>query len=264
MDKIRLLPETNSNFGEIIDVTDFEEKTHKLFPYYQTGSKYALCPTCGSSVQLIGGENNNTGSSKTPKLYAGHTPNEVEGLRFNSKDKKACPNYTGNTNNWQGIYKLNPSIADNKDVENYILANEDKIAEKLWDLTGIRFNNQGGVNKLYNEIYESFKKNNGLKIEPTKFVPEFIPRLLLLRANPIKFWGYILNDDNKIKVEECEELKDSFQGNQFKPMFEEKKGQKKDVKFVGVLDNDQNPQHLILKLVFEDKQIILKKISANI
>ncbi|MEI5992046.1 hypothetical protein A5881_003602 [Enterococcus termitis] len=44
--------------GEIFSVDDFEEKTSKKLPNYQNGSKYAICPTCGSSVQIIGGEKN--------------------------------------------------------------------------------------------------------------------------------------------------------------------------------------------------------------
>ena len=39
--------------GRIYHIDDFEEKTNKELPYYQNGRKYALCPTCCSSIQLI-------------------------------------------------------------------------------------------------------------------------------------------------------------------------------------------------------------------
>lgn len=41
--------------GGTYHIDEFEERTNKELPYYQNGSKYALCPTCGSSIQLIGG-----------------------------------------------------------------------------------------------------------------------------------------------------------------------------------------------------------------
>ena len=42
--------------GGTYHIDEFEERTNKESLYYQNGSKYALCPTCGSSIQLIGGE----------------------------------------------------------------------------------------------------------------------------------------------------------------------------------------------------------------
>ena len=41
--------------GGTYHIDEFEERTNKESLYYQNGSKYALCPTCGSSIQLIGG-----------------------------------------------------------------------------------------------------------------------------------------------------------------------------------------------------------------
>ncbi|MFJ8517718.1 hypothetical protein [Lysinibacillus xylanilyticus] len=256
MEKIRLLPDPNSGKGKIIDVADFENETHKNHPYFQNGGKYAICPTCGSSVQLIGGGNNSTGSSNTKKLYAAHTRNNVNGFNFSSRAKSNCPNYSGNKNNWQGIYQLNLTILDNEDVREYISEYEKDIAKELWSLTGIRFNNQSGVNNLFTDLRQSFESNNGLKIDPTKFVPEFVPRLLIEKANPITIWGNILSDDNKLKVENNEELKDSLIGNQFRPSFE--------VNFVGELDNLQTPKYLIFKLLWGNNQLELRRVSANI
>ena len=41
--------------GGTYHIDEFEDKTNRELPYYQNGSRYALCPTCGSSIQLIGG-----------------------------------------------------------------------------------------------------------------------------------------------------------------------------------------------------------------
>ena len=55
-----------------LTVDQFENNTNKSYPYYQDGKKYALCPACGSSVQIIGGINNLT-QNKERKMYAAHT-----------------------------------------------------------------------------------------------------------------------------------------------------------------------------------------------
>lgn len=267
MQKVKLLRPATEEKSNIIKVENFEDETEKIFPYYQNGNKYALCPTCESSVQIIGGCNNKGQSKSVKRIFAAHTKSEIDGFNFDETSKKGCPNYQGNKNNWQRIYEKNDGVPINREVENYILTHKIELAEELSTFTDIRFEkynkklNKKEANSLFDKLYDSFKNNGGLHIRQGNFIPEFISRLLIQKASPIKFWGYVVSDDLKEKIERNKELKSCVVGNQFMADF--------DVYFVGTLDNDQAPKYLLLKLVWNDeesgssKEFIIGKILAN-
>lgn len=268
MHKVKLLRVATEESSNIVGVESFEEETKKQKPYYQGGNKYALCPTCNSSVQIIGGSNNKGQSRSGKKMFASHTQSEIFGFNFNEISKKNCPNYHGNKNNWQGIYESNNNVPINKEVENYILNHKVELAEELTTLTDIKFEKYNREaqkrepNSLFEKLYESFKENGGLHIREGNFIPEFISRLLLQKASPIKFWGYIINDNLKNKLKGSNTFKDFLIGNQIKSDIT--------MYFVGTLDNDQSPRFIILKLIWNDeitrssRECILGKIPANI
>lgn len=241
-----------------VSITKFEEMTNKNYPYYQNGSKYALCPTCGSSVQIINGRNNQYQNDST-KIYAAHTRNEINGLNFDKESKLRCINYSGNKNNWQKIYKKNNRKQINIEIEKYINANNTRIAKEIEQIIGFKcVYRNGKFSELYNEIYSSFESNNGLCIAPNQFVPEYMSRLIIEKAGPVKCWGAIYNDQTiKEKITKSEKkVFSTKKGYQFLP--------KEDVKLVGVLNDDENPTKLIIKLSFFENEIILNKFSAKI
>ncbi|MFR1820600.1 MAG: hypothetical protein ACLSXK_04755 [Lactococcus petauri] len=272
MKKVKLLERENDLFGRLIDVHSFEEETRKEFPYYQNGKKYAVCPTCGSSVQLIGGENNREHSRVSNSLYAAHTKSSINGFAFDATKKNNCPNYTGNENNWQGIYESNRALPINQEVEHYILNNEIEIAEELSQITGIKFekfNHKEKIkeaNSLFDRLFDSFRRNGGLMMRPENFVPEFIPRLLIQKAAPIPFWGYVIWEKSiRERIKKHKQLSKFLSDKQFCPNI--------NVSLVGTLDDDENPKWLLLKLVWNKVvdgdelskcEYTIRKIPANI
>lgn len=241
-----------------ISVTIFEDKTNKEFPFYQNGSKYALCPTCGSSVQIINGKNN-THQNNSQTIYAAHTNGSVNGLNFDEESKLKCLNYIGNKNNWQEIYKIQERTIENKEVEKYINLNISEIALEVEKIIGFKCEyGDGRQSSLFVNLYNSFKSNRGLFIAPNQFIPEYIPRLIIERAGPIKCWGAVFNDERvKSKISRNQRLKDSLTSkNQFQPNI--------NVQLVGVLNEDNNPTHLEIRLKFFDDEIILNRVPANI
>ncbi|WP_342467737.1 hypothetical protein [Bacillus sp. FSL W8-0629] len=239
-------------------VTNFEDKTNKEFPFYQNGAKYALCPTCGSSVQIINGRNNVT-QNRSKTIYAAHTKGYVNGLKFDENAKLNCPSYNGNAKNWQKIYKKRAGKIKNSEVEKYITLNIRQIALEVEQIIGFKCEyGEGRQSRLFNNLYNSFKSNDGLCIDPNQFVPDYIPRLIIERADPVKCWGAIPNNEiikekikNNIRLEKSLDL-----GGQFKPDI--------NVQLVGVLDDDNNPARLEIRLKFSDDILVLNRISANI
>lgn len=243
--------------GNLFDVSNFDDFTDKKPPYYQNGKRYACCPECGSSVQIIGGVANKSQSGNSREAYASHTRSKIYNLPL--KNYKKCPLYSGNDNNWQKIYS---STADkdnvllNKYIDDHLL----DLAIKLTDLTGIRFwcfgqNSMQTPNKRFLNLVTSFKNNGGLKM--SYFVPEAIPRLLLHYAKPINIWGVKILDNNlKEKIKRCPVFKDCFKKKQFQPA--------DGTKLVASIDNINHPQYLNLKLIWNDnEELLLKRISAK-
>lgn len=240
--------------GSRLTVDQFENNTNKSYPYYQDGKKYALCPACGSSVQIIGGINNLT-QNKERKMYAAHTRSKVIGLNYDEEAKLNCLNYEGNANNWQRIFDARADVNENQEALEFINEHINEIAQEVERIIGFKCKYANRTSKLFDELYQSFINNGGLRILPNQFVPEYIPRLIVLRAGVVSCWGAIPLEKIRNQITNNEILKDSIDEGQFKP--------KIDVKLVGILDNDANPTQLIIKLVIEDEELVLKHISAR-
>lgn len=242
------------NTGIIFNVENFEDITNKVYPYFQDGKKYALCPSCGSSVQIIGGNNNLT-QNRGGRLYAAHTRGTVRGLDFNATAKLNCINYEGNNNNWQRIYEARQNIPENQEVLKYLDENIDEIASAVENLIGFRCKFKDRRSRLFENLYQSFKDNGGLRIANDQFSPEYLPRMIIERAEPVNCWGAIPIDRTKNYIERAQIFEKSIDNGQFKPAIE--------VEFVGTLDNDENPTKFNIKLIFEEGEIALKSISAK-
>ncbi|MFM0818942.1 hypothetical protein [Streptococcus suis] len=244
------------NEGIPFDVENFEDKTNKSFPYFQAGKKYALCPSCGSSVQIIGGNNNLT-QNRRGRLYAAHTKSQVRGLNFNEAAKHNCINYEGNNNNWQRIYEVRQNIPENQGVLEYLEENIDEIASAVEDLIGFRCKFKRGRSAVFEHLYQSFKDNGGLRIANDQFAPEYLPRMIIKRAAPVRCWGAIPIGRTKNYIERTQIFKGSIDNKeQFKPAVE--------VMFVGTLDNDENPTRLNMRLIIGEEELDMYHIAARI
>ncbi|MDQ8820804.1 hypothetical protein [Streptococcus ruminantium] len=243
------------DMGFPFNINRFEDKTNKNYPYYQNGKKYALCPSCGSSVQIIGGKNNST-QNRARRMYAAHTRSKISGLSFNEDSKFNCANYEGNDNNWQRIYEVRPNTPENQEVLNFIEEHIDDIAQEVENIIGFKCKYAKGRSKLFEALYQSFRANGGLRIAPNQFVPEYIPRMIVERAEPIKCWGAIPLERTRNYITRNQRFDDSLIGVQFKPEM--------DVRIVGTLDNDVNPTQLNIKLIFGDEELELHHIPARI
>lgn len=241
--------------GIPFDINNFEDATNKDYPYYQNGKKYALCPSCGSSVQIIGGENNPT-QNRTRRMYAAHTRSEVCGLNFNEESKFNCVNYEGNDNNWQRIYEVRPNTPENQEVLNFINEHIDNIAQEVENIIGFKCKYATGRSKLFEDLFQSFRTNGGLRIGCNQFVPEYIPRMIIERAEPIKCWGAIPLERTINRIRRNPNFDDSMNGVQFKP--------KLDVRLVGTLDNDINPTRLNIRLIFGEEELDLYYVPARV
>ena len=242
--------------GETYHINEFEEKTNKESPYYQNGSKYALCPTCGSSIQLIGGENNNM-RNRAGRYYAAHTKNPIEGLPYDIERKSNCANYEGNQDNWQGIYQRRQGLPENEELSRFIDNNKSDIAKKVGDLigfNGIKCN--GEPSAIFNRLLNSFKENGGLCILPEQFAPEYIPRMIIERAEPVICWGSIPHEEIRNRILQHPLLQDSIDGGQFKPNIE--------TRLVCVLNNGIAPTQILIRLLFEDEGLDLKQVNARV
>jgi hypothetical protein len=248
MNKIKLLT------GDCISVSEFDDRTHKKPPYYQNnGSRYASCPNCGSVVSIKGGHENKNQSNQK-RMYASHLAHAVNGFELN--DYRHCEFYQGNEGNWQGVYQVNAGIAENEELRTYIQENQVVIARELLELTGILFENRSGVNNLFNDIHQSFKKNMGLYRK--RWHPDAVPRIMLERAAPVRFWGYIVNDKKiarRISENQVIGAGLNLKSNQFKGA---------NVSFVAAVDNNENPQRIRIKLVWGNEELVLKSVSAKI
>jgi len=243
--------------GRTFDVVNFDEFTNKKHPYYQNGVRYAVCASCKSSVKIVGGKNNNTQSKRNIKMYASHTSNEITDLDFNEAYRD-CFLYLGNRENWQGIYGRNDSENVNAELESYIKENENEIAHELSRLTGIRFysGEDESPNSLFSQVLSSFKDNSGLYCQ--YFCPDAVPLLILDRAEPVDFWGYKITDEQIMATIGASNALGGFlHYSQLKPK------KSLSLKFVATLDNNENPLYLILKFIWEDDELILKRISAK-
>jgi len=240
--------------GKRINVSDFDDKTNKAFPYYQNkGSRYASCPLCNSVVSIKGGHDNKNQSNQR-KMFASHLGSKVEGFEIN--DYKNCVFYLGNDGNWQGIYQVNDAIPENEELKTYIAENKVAIADELLALTGIVFKNKHGVNTLFNDILQSFEDNMGL--HRNRWHPDTVPRIMLERAEQVWFWGYIVSDANiatRISNNQVIGGYLDLESNQFKG---------NDIYFVAAVDNNQSPQRIGIKLIWDDGELVLKDISAKI
>lgn len=228
--------------GERFHISEFEKKTNKQYPYYQHGRKYALCPYCKSSVQVVGGINNST-HSRNQKMYAAHTQNEITKLNFDNEAKLECVNYEGNNDNWQKIYTISQTEQENQEIVDFIENNINQIAKRVGKILGFKFIlDSGKRSKVFDKVYESFKKNGGLRV--SNFTPEYIPRMIAIKADPVPCWGLIPYEKTLKRILGSTKLKGSMEGKQIKPT--------DTVKVVCVLDNDEHPKHLKTRLIFED------------
>jgi len=249
MKKIKLLD------GENIKVVNFDNKTNKEFPYYQNkGSRYACCPYCCSVVNVKGGREN-AKQSIQQRMYASHQASKVNG--FELKDYQECPFYQGNQGNWQGVYRINNKVTENKELRTYIEGNRVAIAEELSELTGVAFKNREGVNSLFECLYQSFIDNGGL--HRNQWHPDMISRIMLINSAPVEFWGYKVILDSVVNViRRNKVLGDNLKlNNQFKS--------DRDVTFVATMDDNENPQRINVKLVWgTEDEIVLKSVPAKI
>ena len=242
--------------GGTYHIDEFEERTNKESLYYQNGSKYALCPTCGSSIQLIGGENNNT-RNRAGRYYAAHTKNPIEGLSYDIGRKNNCANYEGNQNNWQGIYQRRQELPENEELSIFINENMSDIAIEIGDLIGFNgIKSDGEPSAIFNRLLNSFKENGGLCIAPEQFVPEYIPRMIIERAGPVICWGSIPCEEIRNRILQHPLLQDSIDGGQFKPNIE--------TRLVCVLNNGIAPTQIQIRLLFENEQLNLKRVNARV
>ena len=234
--------------NKIIDVEFFESRSNKVFPYFQNGNKYAICPYCKTSVQIINGNNNKTKSNQK-KIYASHTKNMIEGIKFDAQVKKMCIYYEGNKNNWQQIYTTkNISIEENRELKEYILENISEISKEIEEITGFKC-----TKKLFDKIYNSFLENKGLCTKV--FAPDYVSRSMIYLSNPIECWGHIIVKDN-IKNKINKNLTNSIVDNKFIPNIS--------TRLVGVLDNDYNPKKIIIKLLYDNTEVVINEVSAEV
>lgn len=114
----------------------------------------------------------------------------------------------------------------------------------------------GKRSKVFDKVYESFKKNGGLRVP--NFTPEYIPRMIAIKADPVSCWGLIPYEKTLKRILESSKLKESMEGNQIKPT--------DTVKVICVLDDDEHPKHLKTRLIFEDNTPVLdiQNISAKV
>lgn len=237
--------------GKSINVSVFDDETNKEYPYYQNGSRFALCPYCCSVVN-IKGRRENKNQSTQQKMYASHHTKTVSGLEL--KRYEDCPFYQGNKGNWQGVYQIDNKNVENEKLKEYINDNKDVLAKELTTLTGIAFKNKEGVNSLFNNIYQSFVDNGGLYRK--YWHPDMVSRIMLINSEQVEFWGYVIQEQaviNKIKKRKnfCSGLKTN---NQFKS---------DNVSFVATMDNNENPNKINIKLICKNDELVLKKISAK-
>ena len=74
---------------KMIDKDTFEEDTQKMFPFYQDGKQYAICPSCDNPIQLIGLYKE---LSNTDKPYGKHVGKSVKNLaEWHQVDYDFCP-----------------------------------------------------------------------------------------------------------------------------------------------------------------------------
>lgn len=249
MEKVRLLN------GVLISVVAFDDKTNKVYPYYQNGgSRFAYCPYCCSIVNIKGGRENRNQSTQK-KMYASHHTNEVSGFQLN--DYRECPFYQGNQGNWQGVYQVNDGVVENEELRTYIEDHQVMIADELSDLTGIAFTNQEGVNSLFESIHQSFINNRGLC--RAQWHPDMVARIMLINSAPVGFWGYKVISDSVINI--------IRQNNVFGTGLKENSQFKSDeeITFVATMDDNENPQRISIKLISGNNQeMVLKGISAKI
>lgn len=242
--------------GGTYHIDEFEDKTNRELPYYQNGSRYALCPTCGSSIQLIGGENNNM-QNRAGTYYAAHTRNPIEGLLYDIERKNNCANYAGNQNNWQGIYQRGNGLPENMELYQFIEDYKQDIARKVGDLIGFNgLRRDETPSAIFDRILESFFRNGGLCILPEQFAPEYIPRMIIERAEPIICWGSIPHEEIRNLILQHPLLQDSIDGVQFKPNIE--------TRLVCVLNNVATPTQIQIRLLFEDEELNLKQVNARV
>lgn len=242
--------------GELFSVNVFEDRTDKKFPYYQSGKKFALCPTCGSAVQIIGGVNNNT-KNKQRAIFASHTKGVVCGLNYDEEAKRNCPQYEGNRNNWQGIYEVRHITEDNTELLTFIEENLDDLAKQIEDIIGFKCEYVRGKSALFQNIYSSFIENEGLRISKNQFVPEYVARLIVQKAKPVSCWGAIPLKETERIIERNPILRRSLDAGQLKLH---------NVQIVTTLDNDHNPTNLITKLIIgrnDLENIEVKRVSAR-
>lgn len=230
-------------------------KQIKAFPIFKLEKKYALCPSCGSSVQIIGGNNNLT-QNRGRSLYAAHTQSQVRGLNFNEAAKHNCINYEGNNNNWQRIYEVRQNIPENQGVLEYLEENIDEIASAVEDLIGFRCKLKSRRSAVFENLYQSFRDNGGLRIANDQFAPEYLPRMIIERAAPVRCWGTIPIGRTKNYIERTQIFEDSIDNEQFKPDVE--------VMFVGTLDHDENPTRLNMRLITGEEELGMYHITARI
>lgn len=244
--------------GATFDVAKFDITTSKKHPYYQNGKKYAVCPTCKSSVQLMGGKNNKSQSRRTKATYASHRQSEIQGLPFSERYKE-CLFYKGNKGNWQQIY--DKSVASkNLELEDYIKKNSSEIAYRLTEFTGIGFHKEydNEPNSLFNKLLNSFMEHRGLYCE--YFLPDAVPLLLLATGEPVEFWGYKIKDAAiKEIIERNDHLSESLEGDQFKPQ-----RHLGTVSLVAALNNNDNPKSLVIRLLWGNgRSLTINRLSAN-
>ncbi|WP_413523031.1 hypothetical protein [Lactococcus raffinolactis] len=242
---------------DIIDVSDFDNLTNKRKPYFYSASqRYALCPTCGSIVNIVGGKGSSLQSTRNKNAYASHLGSippivNVQGLAFNS-NYTSCPAYQGNNNNWQGLYKNNRTQTINQKLQSYINNHSQEIAKEMSELTGVIFYNRTSTNRLYSDVLDSFINNKGLYTN--SFYPDFVSRQILEVASPVDFWGYIITNATALSTVTKSVIGKDLVDSQLKSS---------NVQFVVDIDNINSPKNLLVKLLYPNGELVISKATAN-
>ena len=105
-------------------------------------------------------------------------------------------------------------------------------------------------------MLESFIRNGGLCILPEQFVPDYIPRMIIERAEPVSCWGATPYEEIRNRIQQNPNLQESIEGVQFIPNIR--------TELVCVLNNVENPTQIIIRLLFGQDELDLKTVNARV
>lgn len=155
---IKLKPEDNEHFK--LTVAQYENKTHKAYPYFQQHGKdikhYAICPACNNPVIIINlyvDKRLDENANKMP-LHARHIREDIDGIaKYNQENYDDCP--FSNPNSFSKSGKR-----ENKDKKNEILSIIKEFPEAL--LKNIReFTKINWSEEKFDEMLSNFMSMEG-------------------------------------------------------------------------------------------------------